>query len=246
MALTGWIARHTGMPSLVPTSTGPVYAGDRLLTVVGHDRVGVPVSDPLAPVGVAVTYTQGTSRATLTRASVGGHALTDPTGHVVAPIRWLADDSTDLGVEVSTSTTSMGAADRWPLAQPPASFTLECLTEGEATRAVQDLASRPSRLVLLHDQAACQMVDCDVAPVRVVVVTKAVHARTKRVPRAQRRWSLSCSLRDGLEDVTSPAWRGERGCAAPVVTWGEWDAADHAWRNRTYLDVCRLVAGMPS
>ena len=36
---------------------------------------------------------------------------------------------------------------------------------------------------------------------------------------------------------------GERG--APVVTWGEWDAIDRGWSHRTYLDLCRLIAGMP-
>ena len=246
MAVTGWVAVHTQMPSIVPDTTGPVWAGDRLLTVVDTAHVGVPISDPLAPVGEPVTYTLGDSSVTLTRGSRGSHMVTDPTGHQAAMIRWLMDDSTDMGVAVTAMTTARGRVDRWPLVPEPETVTLDCLTERDDTAMMRSLAVAASRLVIVHDPTICQIQDCDIPPVRAVTVTKASHQRTRRVPVAQRQWSLTCEARDGLEQVGAPTWRGQRGYAAPVVTWGEWEAYDGAWTARTYTELCQLIAGMPA
>lgn len=246
MAVTGWVAEHTQMPSIVPDRAGPVWAGDRLLAVIDAAHVGVPISDPLAPVGEPVTYTLGSSSVTLTRGSLGSHMVTDPTGHQAAMIRWLMDDSTDMGVAVTAMTTARGRVDRWPLVPEPQTVTLDCLTERDSTATMRTLAVMASRLVIVHDPTVCQIDGCDIPPIQPVTVTKASHQRTSRKPVAQRQWSLTCEARDGLEQVGAPSWRGQRGCAAPVVTWGEWEAYDGVWTARTYLEVCRLVAGMPA
>lgn len=245
MALSGWVARHTGMPCVTPTSTGPVWAGDRLLTVVGASRVGVPVCDPLAPVGRETVYRQGSSTVRLSRASLGSHMVTDRTGHLVAPIRWLGSDSTDMGVSVVSQGTSRGPVDRWPLRPPARSFSLECSTSGAATATMRALTVAAGRLVVVHDETVCDVDGCDIAPVQVVVVSKASCQRTGHRPTVRRSWSLACEVRDGLEDATGPDYQGARGYASGVVTWGEWDALDRSWRHRTYLDLCRAIAGMP-
>lgn len=245
MALTGWVASHTGMPCVTPSETGPVWAGRRLLAVVGESRVGVPVCDPLAPVGRETVYRQGASEIRLARASRGSHMVTDRTGHVMVPVRWLGSDDTDMGVSVVSQRTSRGVADRWPLVGAPSSFSMECVTSGAATEALRALVSGAGRLVVVHDETVCDVDGCDIEPVRVVVVSKATHQRTAHRPAVRRSWSLSCEVRDGLEDATGPMFQGARGYASGVVTWGEWDAIDRGWAHRTYLDLCRLIAGMP-
>lgn len=245
MSITGWIATHTGLPSVVTDATGPVYAGDRLLGTVTASTVGTAMSDPLAAPGVPVTYTQGGDTVTLTRASIGSHAMTDALGRTVTPFKWLTDDSTDLQVSASTMVTTTWQAERWPLVQPPRTFTLNALTEGEATINLGTLAIGPGLVIIFHDLSVCEAEDCDIPPMQTVVVTKASNARTARFPKAQRSWSLTCVARDGLESTTAmiPA----TGYGAPVVTWGEAEAFDPKWQDTyTYTELVQKIAGMPS
>lgn len=93
MPITGWIATHTGLPSIMATGKEPVYAGDRLFAVPGMARdkrpltgrakmirelegpkltepVTMILSDAYAVPGTTIKYTQGDSSVTLTRPEV--------------------------------------------------------------------------------------------------------------------------------------------------------------------------------
>lgn len=204
-------------------------------------------SDPLAPIGVPVTYTHGSWSTTLTRASMGGHMLTDADGHVHAPFRWLGLDDTDHNVEVTATATSGGYADRWPLVAPEETISLQAVTDTAATMVVRALIASQRRLVLVHDETVCEMVDCDVPPVRVVTVSKAAEARTRTVPHAHREWDLTLEDRSATIDATRYQNNGHLPTIHhPVVVWGEWDAYEGAWANRSYTELCRLIAGMPA
>lgn len=241
MALKAWIAKNTGLPTLWTDYTAPVYRNGQVWWTPTLEQLSIPLSLPLSPIGEAVTYKQGGSSYTLTRAtpSGGGHMLTTLDGHASTSFRWIGEDSTDLGVEVFTANTSAGLISRWPLMPPERTFTLDCLTDTDQTAAMEKIIAAKTPLLLFHNTAACDMNPCDIEPIRAVVVTKASHARTRRTPAAQRRWSLSCSTRDIATIM------GGAGEFTSALTWGHWDAYDHQWKRRTYLELCRLITGMP-
>lgn len=240
MGLKGWVARHTGMPSLWTDWRSPIYIDDKEWMTPEVSQLNTALSLPLAPVGAPVRYRQGGTTYTLTRTVPGGeHMLTSLDGHAQATFRWVGEDQTDLGLEVFSVKTKLGVADRWPLIPPERTFTLECLTTPAQTKAMEELLAKRSPLLLHHNKSVCQMNPCDIEAVRAVVVTKAAHARTKRRPQAERRWTLSCSVRD------LTALRREGSHVTPVLIWGEWDAYDHQWRNRTYTELLRLITGAP-
>lgn len=235
MALVGFVARHTGLPSLRITSAGPVYAGDRLLTVA---RSGDVVSDLLAPAGEPVTYRQGARQVTLRRATTSPRfaSVVGLNGRGLHRCWWRADgDKTSWSSPASIFTTG---AVRWPLTPRPRTGSgALVLWQPEDREAMWELLRSRQPLVISSGAPVL-----GVPPVRAVVVTK---VQAERISPEGAIWYDV----DWTEvPLDSPTLRGVDGGtgACPVVTWGEWDAADHAWLNRTYLDVCRLVAGMPS
>lgn len=245
MGLKGWIAKNTGLPSLWTDWRGMVYRNGEEWWEPQPEQVNIPYSLPLSPIGVPVTYRQGGATFTLTRTSAatigrGAHMLTTIDGHTTATFRWVGDDEHDMGVDVYTAKTSQGIVSRWPLMPPERTFTLECLTDPEQTRALEKMISQRTPLLLHHDKTQCQMNPCDIEPVRAIVVTKAAHARTRRAPVAQRRWNLTCSVRD-LDALV-----GDLGQFQNALTWGDWDKFDHSWQRRSYMDLCRLITGMPA
>ena len=253
MDMMGWTATHTGLPSLRFPSTAGVRwqvvgrAGGRSWVAgrgVGHGD-DVILSDPLAPVGVAVVYHAGSESVTLTRASMGSHLITDSTGHVVSRVRWVGDDSRTVNVALSSLSTARGVADRWPLVQPPETVTMECLTDGADTATLRALAAVHDTIVVVHDQTLCRIPGCDVKPIRACVVSRASESRARNIAAATRSWSLTLEDRPGLVNETSPGGRIAP-FHAPVVTWGEWQALDGGWAHRTYLELCQLVAGLPA
>ncbi len=115
--LSGWIAAHTGMPSLRVTVPGPVYAGDRLL--VNTSRLPALISDPLAPLGVPTVYRQGEHEVTLVRPDTGFHMVTDRDGRTGVRIVLLGDDATEQGTGVSLFEPDTGHGEK-PQLQPSA------------------------------------------------------------------------------------------------------------------------------
>lgn len=240
MALSGWVATHTGMPSVTPSAAGPVYAGDRLLTVVDTAHVGVPVSDPLAPVGEPVTYTQGPSRVTLTRTAPVGSIrdlgwVTTESGRTVPGLGWYNDGGPrSYSTGVSTSAAHGG---RWPLVRPLMTGSVQLvLAEPRRLDEAVDLLRREASVILLAPPGRLGLPSVQRVVIKSLSVRRVGYAGETTVSAdwVEYRW------------VPTPGQAAEGGLAAPVVVWGEWDALDHAWRSRTYLDLCRLVAGMPA
>lgn len=234
--LKGWVAAHTGLPSIVPGSAGLLWAGERLLAVVDSAHASVPVSDPLAPVGEPVTYRLGSATARLTRALPPGAvaglgAVTTQEGRTVPGLHWVNDRAqTSYPSSVSVSGT---LAVRWPLVDPPAT--------GSSDLVLLDPQRMPDALALLRAHAPVVLVappsTPGVPPVRLVVVTA---LSSQRVGAAGQTW-----LKISWSEHVPPAGAAGQGCAAPVVTWGEWQAHDHGWAHRTYTQLCRQIAGMP-
>ena len=231
--MIGWIAAHTGLPSLKLVDLGPVYAGDRLL--VNPSRLPALVSDPLAPLGVPVEYRQGDNRVTLTRPDGGRHMVTDPTGRHAVRIGLLGDDATDpdTGLSLFTPDTGGPSIPSWSLGVPDTTGTLEARTAGVDTRVMLDLVRAKRPIVHLHSPRACQIPDCDIPPVRVILAQSARYVRDGVVSQARREWSIPWT-----------EYRGET-AASPVVTWGEYEAHSQGWTEDSYEDLCRRIAGMP-
>lgn len=249
MAGTVWIAKHTGLPSFrLPSVAGRqvrVMAADATRTWTAVAGVGTGsdmlASDPLAMPGVPVTYLLPDGRKVeVTRPVPGGGSewwrgmVSRLDGRTVPGLSWDADgDGRDWSSAVSRFSASVA---RWPLEEPAVTGGgTFVLWEPEREREVWDLLKAAGPLVVMTGAPAVAV------PARVVTVDS---VGRKRISGGG---VLEWSVKWTEVPLTSPMLTRPDGVTgAPVVTWGEWDAADHAWLNRTYLDVCRLVAGMPS
>ena len=81
----------------------------------------------------------------------------------------------------------------------------------------------------------------DVLPSRFITVDKVDSARI--TGDGIIRWNVK--WHELLED--SPMLVGPHAGwgAAPCVTWGEWREVDKVWKSRTYIEICKMIAGMP-
>ena len=232
--ITGWIAVHTGLPSLrVVAESAKVQVlrdGELWFTVAaGEVRL---VSDAAAPLGAQVVYTAGAETVTLTRADTGRHMVTDIRGRNQASVRAVGNDDTEIPSGVSFFDPGRSVV-RWPLARQYETGEMVVRTDLEDTAALAELAHAKSPVLSLHSPAACEIPDCDIPPVRQIVLTSARNQRTGRIDRAVREWDLSWRETDQSKGL------------APVVTWGEYSAASSGWTGESYVDLCRRVGGMP-
>ena len=230
--MIGWIAEHTGLPSLHITNLGAVYAGDRLL--INPDTVPALVSDPLAPLGTPVTYRQGSSTVTLTAADPGYHMVASSDGRLTARIALLGDDGTSQGSGLSLFEPDSDHEDipQWGRVPSP-SGTFACRTAGIYTARMLAMVKSRGPLVSFHSPDACEIPGCDIPPVRAFVAGDASYQRTGTTLEARRVWSIP--------------WTGytPSGWSAPVVTWGEYAAASAGWTTESYVEICQRIAGMP-
>ena len=230
--MIGWIAEHTGLPSLYITTLGAVYAGDRLL--VAPDTVPALVSDPLAPLGTPVVYRQGATTVTLTGADPGYHMVVSSDGRTAARIALLGDDGTTQGSGLSLFEPDSDHEDipQWGRIPSPHG-SLACRTAGIHTARLLSMVKSRAPLVSFHSPAACEIPGCDIPPVRAFVAGESSYQRTGTVLEARRVWSIP--------------WTGytPAGWSAPVVTWGEYEAASAGWTQESYVEICQRIAGMP-
>lgn len=230
----GWIADHTGLPSLSisadDTDVQVLRGGEPWFTVkAGEVRL---VSDATAPLGTPVTYTAGADTVILTRPDTGGHLITDAQGRNRARVRAVGNDDTEVPSGVSFFDQGRSFA-RWPLARQFETGEMVVRTDPADTTVLRELARVKSPVFSLHSPSACEIEDCDIPPVRQIVLTSARNQRTGRIDRAVREWDLQWRETDESSGV------------APVVTWGEYSAASDGWTHESYEDLCVRVAGMP-
>ena len=232
--MMGWIAAHTGLPSLrVVAEDAKVQVlrdGESWFTVAaGETRL---VSDAAAPLGTPVVYAAGSETVTLTRADTGRHLITDARGRNAARVRAVGADDTEIPSGVSFFDQGRPFA-RWPLARQYETGEMVVRTDSEDTAALAELAHAKSPVFSMHSPSACEIEDCDIPAVRQIVLTSANNQRTGRVDRAVREWDLSWRETDQSKGL------------APVVTWGEYTEASDGWTHESYEDLCVRIAGMP-
>lgn len=232
--ITGWIAVHTGLPSLrVVAESAKVQVlrdGESWFTVAaGETRL---VSDAAAPLGTPVTYTAGGETVTLTRADSGKHLIADVNGRNQARVRAVGSDDTEIPSGVSFFDQGRSFA-RWPLARQYETGEMVVRTDSGDTAALAELARVKSPVFSLHSLSACEIPDCDIPSARQIVLTSARNQRTGRIDRAVREWDLSWRETDQSKGL------------APVVTWGEYTDASDGWTHESYEDLCVRIAGMP-
>lgn len=224
MTVRAWVASHTGLPSIYSDAPVRVTVGDRVLA----DGSGpVLVSDALAEPGVEAIYTVGSATYGLTRAvgSASGALLTDATGRGVPGL--IAVGNGDPVSWKSTIARFSPRSWRWSAVDDPASGTSQVMLVDPSREAdLWDVLKRHSVLVVGPARPAPGV------PVRCVTVDSVSRTRM------------------GVEGLLSfeVSWTEAVGAsgASPVVTWGEWQAYDGGWKNRTALELAHLIAGMPS
>lgn len=229
--LVTWTATHTGLPSFRVVSDVPVrvVCGERV--VARLDAGDHLFSDALAAPGPNSYTIGGLERMVLRRDD--GFLLTDAAGRRRVVIDLLGDDA----VSRESGLVTFGNTDvaRWPLSRPRATGSLAARTSGEDTVQLRALVQARGPLVSVHSPSLCQIPECDIPPVRRILVRESSESRTGTVDRARRTWSI--------------AWREDPSASpapAPVVTWGEWAGLGEGWQDVSAVAVAQLVAGMPS
>lgn len=238
MVVKAWTATHSGLPSIYSDAPVRVTCGDRVLA----DGSGpVLLSDALAEPGVPTEYRVGSASYTLTRRD-DGHMLTDARGRGRVSLAWLGDDEDEWDPRIAMFDPSgvRSPVSRWSLRPSTPTGTLRARTLASQTQAMRDLVGADHRgpVVAIHSPRECQVPECDIPRVRMVVLGEAKSQRSARVDVAARSWSLPWRCVDPRETRSSGS--------APVVTWGEYEALGEGWQAYSMLDLCRLVAGMPS
>lgn len=263
MSLTAWVATHTGLPSFYAVGTGRLTADVvRFGTVVGERLVAkvsgaALVSDAGAGAGVATTYRFGSASAVLTRrgkaSTDGGDPLSQwvstADGDTIADVALLGDDPRDHDTSATVFVGSTGARiPRYPLATPSETGTLELSTHGVGTETLRRLVDEKAPLWVVHNEAACQIKDCDIEGARLVVPQSLNEVRSGRRDRATRLWQVAYTrVPDSLGNLAGDT---ERASAVPVVTWGQWanwgkKNSFAGWQDWSALQVATRVAGMP-
>lgn len=181
------------------------------------------LSDALAEPGVPTVYKVGSATYTLTRRD-DGHMLTDARGRGRVSLAWLGADEDEWDPRLSMFDPSgvRSPVSRWSLRPSTPTGTLQARTLADQTQAMRDLVGADHRgpVIAIHSPRECQVPECDIPPVRLVVLGEAQSQRSARVDVAARSWSLPYRAVDPRETKMSGA--------APVVTWGEWEALGDA------------------
>lgn len=198
----------------------------------------VVLSDPWAPLGIPSTYTLqhgGTQEQSgpVTRVWAGESALTDLSGRTVVDFRWMAaGGDPQEGVRRGSFLDVPG--ERLPVptyasAAGVGGGALVAQTTMPGTGTMRDLLATDGPVILLHNEAACQIPGCDIAPARTVYLTRDDNDRTGHTSAATRAWSLS------YRHVPAP-----HGYLPPVVTVA--DVAAHFGTVQALTDSGLTVA----
>lgn len=239
--IKAWIHKETGLPCFYldgPDAGTAVYDGDRLINPADTGGPAAAFCDPLAPPGVATTYTVGAQRFTLARRGEG-YAITSLDSRARAVVSYIGDDAREY--ETRATATDINARRtpviRWAGVAAAYTGKLELLAYAEESARLERILEAREPVIAVHSHDACDLEDCDIPAVRVLAITHATSQRTGRRDRVRRQWTLDYRQIDMDE---ARALVGN----IPVVTWGAWDARSK-WQGRSYVDLLREFAGMP-
>ncbi len=220
-------------------------AGDSSWPVRGGSGVWageqVAMLDPMCPVGVPVTYTlrARTSAGAVTTLSAGPVVRVSPSSMTVTSL----DGRRMVRVRVLGSDEQQAAAriQRFdiPGARRPVlrldtvsdatEGTLEWASTGSDTTMLSTLMGENMPLICLHDPTICQIPDCDIPPVRLLMPLSWRHQRAGRIDVAERRWQVPwLEVDDPTPDqrVMPSTWDE---LDAVGLTWDELDALGLTW-----------------
>lgn len=201
----------------------------------------VAMLDPMCPVGVPVTYTlrARTSAGAVTTLSAGPVVRVSPSSMTVTSL----DGRRMVRVRVLGSDEQAGQArvQRFdiPGARRPVlrldtvsdatEGTLEWASTGSDTAMLSTLMGENMPLICLHDPSVCQIPDCDIPPVRLLMPLSWRHQRAGRIDTAERRWQVPwLEVDDPTPDqrVMPSTWDE---LDAVGLTWDELDALGLTW-----------------
>lgn len=242
-----WIAKHTGLPSFRfqgregdRVTIDAVDSSGRAWEAVAVRCTGAVqmVSDPLALPGVPVTYTvRGTGETVVLerpRVEWWRAMVSRLDGRVVPDLAWERNGdprSWSSGVKRFSPLVA-----RWPLTEEPVTGAgLLVLLDPARWQEVWALLRRREPLLVVPGEPTPGL------PPRVVTIDKVA---TKRLGGEG---ALEYTVEWTEVPLDSPMLASPDGTrGAGVVTWGEWQGLDGAWRARSYAELCSLVAGMPA
>ena len=241
MTIKAWVHKETGLPCFYldgPDAALAVSDGARVILHAEAGRPAVSVCDPLAPPGVATTYTVGAQRFTLARRGEG-YAITSLDSRARAVVSYIGDDAREYDTRATATDINARRTPviRWAGVAAAYTGKLELLAYAEESARLERLLEARQPVIAIHSHDACDLTDCDIPAVRVLAVTHATSQRTGRRDRVRRQWILDYRQID-LDEARALVGN------VPVVTWGAWDAVSK-WRGRSYVELLREFAGMP-
>lgn len=239
--IKAWIHKETGLPCFYldgPDAGLAVSDGARVVLPAEPGRAAVAVCDPLAPPGVATTYTVGARRFVLTRRGAG-YAITSLDSRARAVVSYIGDDAREYDTRATATDINARRTPviRWSGVAAAYTGKLELLAYAEESARLERILEAREPVIAVHSHDACDLADCDVPAVRVLAITHATSQRTGRRDRVRRQWILDYKQID-LDEARALVGN------VPVVTWGAWDAVSK-WRARSYVELLREFAGMP-
>lgn len=204
------VDERTGLPRVIVhvVAAGPfeVVAKHGEQTRVVERGIGPAVfTDPLAPLGEQVTYSDGASDVMVRVPGTKAHWVASPDRRQVAQIRRMDSGYTrmDTGHQViPVGNPGWVAARDTPI---PDTYQVEALTKGTDTDTFDAIVRAPV-FVLLHDHTACDLAGCDFAPAVTVTATRVTSQRAPYRDVARRTWSIECAHVMPVGQVAAGIW----------------------------------------
>lgn len=203
----------------------------------------VAMLDPMAPVGVDVTYTlraRSTAGAVttlsagpITRASMGLMAVTSLDGRRAVRVRidpsWTDEIKSEGRIQRFDIPGARRPVLRLDVVSQASEGTMEVHTVGDDTTMLATLMAENMPLICLHDTESCPLSGCDLPPVRLLMPLSASRTLGARRDIAERDWSIPwLEVDDPTPDQrVMPSMWDE--FDAVGLTWDELDALWLTW-----------------
>lgn len=240
MTITGWVSAATGLPCLkFKTIKGQwtvVKGSDLYHEWTAAQFLGTgkefQVADPFAAPGVATQYTVSSEQGRtmpLTRATTSPRYanVTGLNGRGFTRC-WFKDDGDETKWSSDVSLHS-NAVPRWPLVVPARTGKGTFILWDEADRIPLWNLLRSNQPIIVSTGAPV----LGVTPVRVVTVQQVT--ATRFGPEGTIQFDVDWTEVGWDSPMFGTGRRLERWC--PVITWGDWQTVDGAWKSRTVAEL---------
>ena len=234
-------------------------SGESMWSVRGGSGVWageqVAMLDPMCPVEVDVSYTVrwvtpggvvGTETVgPVRREGASSMLITSLDGRSIARVRVTGDDTLTVTARYSRFDIPGSSRPVLRLDTVPDAVegTARWSSTGTDTQTLVSLMGQNMPLIMLHDPSVCEIPDCDIPPVRLVMPLSSKRARSDRRDAAWRDWEVPwLEVDDPTPDqrVMPSTWAEFDACG---LTWDQLDALSLTWDQFDLMAWVEYVPG---